>query len=1002
MKKPSNAPKPDPKTDAPKSSEAPKTAAAAYAEISAPGEFFVVGIGASAGGLEAISEIVKRLHVRANLAVVIVQHLDPHHESILVDLLNRVTSLPVQWATKGRTVEPGHVYVAPPRVCLAIESGVLVLREPGANKAGGDVNHFFHSLAEDCKHRAVGVILSGNGSDGTSGAKAIKGLGGLVFAQDPATATFPSMPRSAIDSESVDRVLTPVGIAEELLKLTQHAPVLWSRIAAPDDAPPMGSEADHLHAIFRLLAVRTGVDFSDYKLSTIKRRLVRQMMLAKVTDLGEYVKLLQKNREEAERLYESLLINVTEFFRDGEYFDYLREQVLPELLSQHPENTPIRMWVPGCSTGEEAYSLGILVRELLEDKGMIVPVQIFGTDVSERAISHARGGLFSPSDVANVSPDRLRRFFYKTERGFTIQKPIRDMCVFARQNVAKDSPFSRIDLISCRNLLIYLSPKLQRKLMPIFHYALNPAGILVLGSSESIGGHAELFRLVDRRFRIYSRKSTSRRPNFEFSVEQAAPVAMPAPKPIPAMPDDLKEPFDIIREADRIVLHRHGPVGVLVNEDLDILQFRGDVSPFLALSAGRASLNLLKLTRDGLGAELQLAMTEAREKHSRVQRTGINVMQGESARAIDLDITPIDTLQSKERFYLVLFSPTGVASSAPAGAKAKGKPKGKQSPQEVQVDQLRQDLQATRNYLQATIEKHEATNQELRAANEEIQSSNEELQSTNEELETAKEELQSTNEELTTVNEELHSRQLELIQVNNDLTNLINSVHLPIIILGHDMRIRRFTPMAEKVLNVIPTDIGRPLSDLNINLDVKDLPRLITEVVDSLTIKELEVQDHQQRWYSMRLRPYKTSENKIEGVVLTLIDIDQMKRTISQLEEARDFAQAVIESAPEPLAVLTSDLRVKAANDAFARALRTTRDSILDRSLFDSVRDHGAMKELRTALEGILPNRASLTDYKVSMDLPALGASQFLIDARPIVSGTRSYPMILLSLRSIT
>jgi two-component system CheB/CheR fusion protein len=962
-----------------------------------PGEFFIVGIGASAGGLEPISEILRRLSGAANLAVVIVQHLDPHHESILADLLTRVTSLPVEWASKGRSVEPGHVYVSPPKTCLAIERGVLVLREPGASKTGGEVNHFFQSLAGDAGHRAVGVILSGNGSDGTFGAKAIKDFGGLVFAQEPATAGFPSMPQSAIEAKCVDRVLTPVGIAEELLKLTQHAPVLWSRIAAPDDGPPAGTEADHLHAIFRVLAVRMGVDFSDYKLSTIKRRLVRQMMLAKVTDLGEYVKLLQKNREEAERLYESLLINVTEFFRDSEYFDCLREQVLPSLLAHHPD-TPIRIWVPGCSTGEEAYSLGMLVRELLDDKGLARPVQIFGTDVSDWAIAYARAGVYSGNDVASVAPERLHRFFYQTERGYAIQKPIRDMCVFARQNVAKDSPFSRIDLISCRNLLIYLSQKLQRKLMPIFHYALNPGGYLVLGNSESVGGHADLFRIVDRRFRIYSKKATSRRPHFEFTVGPVEPVAEPAPKPIPAMTEDMKEPFDVIREADRIVLHRHGPVGVLVNEDLEILQFRGDVSPYLALSAGRASLNLINLAREGLAGELQTAMNEARNKRARAQRTGVNMMQGDTARAIDVDITPIDTVQGKEQFYLVLFAPTGPAKSSAAG-KEQSKPRPKPSAQEVQIGQLRQDLQATRNYLQSTIEKHEGTNQELRAANEEIQSSNEELQSTNEELETAKEELQSTNEELTTVNEELHSRQLELIQVNNDLTNLINSVHLPIIILGQDMRIRRFTPMAEKVLNLIPTDIGRPLTDININLAINNLPRLIAEVVDSLTIREMEVQDRHGRWYSLRLRPYKTADNKIDGVVLTLIDIEEMKRIAGAMEEARDFAEAVIHSARDPMAVLTSDLRIKSANDALARALHMTREAILERSFFDAIRDPRAMKNLRSALEGVLPTRNSLTDYEVSMELPAVGVRRFLIDARAIKSQTRTYAMILLSLR---
>jgi two-component system CheB/CheR fusion protein len=716
-------------------------------------------------------------------------------------------------------------------------------------------------------------------------------------------------------------------------------------------------------------------------------------------ELADYVKLLQKNREEVDRLYESLLINVTEFFRDAEYFDFLRDTILPEIIERRRGHMPIRVWVPGCSTGEEAYSIGMLLHELLEQKNVIVPVQIFGTDVSDRAIAHARAGLFSAADVANVNPERLKRFFYKTERGYVIQKPIRDMCIFARQNVAKDSPFSRLDLISCRNLLIYLSPKLQRKVMPIFHYALNADGCLMLGNSESVGTHLDLYRLIDRRFRIYSRRSTNRRTNFEFSVDHRFAGTLPPPRPTPAMTDDLKEPFDIIREADRIVLHRHGPIGVLVNEDLEILQFRGDVTPYLAPVPGRASLNLIKMAREGLSGELQSVTQEAREKNIRVHRSGVCAMQGDVAKSVDIDVTPIETLQTKERFFLVLFSP---GESPTPGAPAKPETKGKKvAGSQAHVDQLRLDLQATRSYLQATIEKHEATNQELRAANEEIQSSNEELQSTNEELETAKEELQSTNEELTTVNEELHSRQLELIQLNNDLNNLINSVHLPIIILGQDMRIRRFTPMAEKVLNVIPSDIGRPLSDLNINLNIANLPALMLEVVDTLTLKELEVQDTNGRWYSMRLRPYKTAENKIEGVVLTLIDIDQMKRTISQLEEAKVFSQAVIETIAEPMAVLTGDFRVRNANDAFARLFHLTRESIQDRSLFDAMRDNAGIREVRKQLDGVIPDGAGLTDYKVSVDVPGVGPSTLLVSGRRIVTGTRSYPLILLSLRVV-
>jgi two-component system, chemotaxis family, CheB/CheR fusion protein len=979
-------------------SPAPKATdpAAAPAENRPPaGEFVIVGIGASAGGLEAISEMLKRLPAESNLAIIVVQHLDPNHASILVDLLARVAMLPVQWAMNGVTIEPRHVYVAPPKLCLGLENNVLLLREP-AGRAGGDVNHFFQALADDCKHRAVGVILSGNGSDGSFGAKAIKGAGGIVFAQEPASAAFPSMPRSAIEAKAVDRVLPPARIAEELIKLAQHVPILWDQIAAPEETLAAGSEAETLAAILRLLAARTGVDFNEYKQTTIKRRLVRQMALSKIGAIGDYLKLLQKKRDEVDKLYDSLLINVTDFFRDPEYFEFLRDQIFPKILKHLPENTPIRAWVPGCATGEEAYSLAMVLRELLDAENLATPVQIFGTDVSENAIAHARAGLYPTTDIANVSPERLKRFFHETDRGHAIRKKIRDMCVFARQNVAKDSPFSKLDLISCRNLLIYLNPKLQRKLMPIFHYALNHGGYLVLGSSESVGGQADLYRVVDRRFRIYARKSTSSRAAFEFAVDHHARTSSSLrAKSFPPMPDDLKEPFDITREADRIILTRHAPSGVLVNDELEILQFRGDVSAWLSPIAGRASLHLLRMAREGLAAELQAALNEAREKNIRVNRWGVAVQQGGERRLVDLDVTPIDTVQTKERFYLVLFTATDTIPAGGAPPKAREPKLGELS----QMEQLRQDLEATRSYLQTAIEKHEATNQELRAANEEIQSSNEELQSTNEELETAKEELQSTNEELTTVNEELHSRQTELIQVNNDLTNLINSVHLPIIILGQDMRIRRFTPMAERVLNVIPTDIGRPLSDINTSLDIDNLPQLMREVVDSLTIKELEVQDKRGRWYSMRLRPYKTSENKIDGVVLTLIDIDALKRTIADAEEARDFAQAVVQSTPEPLAILTKDLRVRTANDAFARLFRTTPEKIEACPFFDLATDQAAMKDLRKALEGVLPTNASLTEYETRIDLPAAGSARLLVNARRISSAKRSYPLILLSLR---
>lgn len=953
-------------------------------------ETFIVAVGASAGGLEALSSLLKHVPVQTGFAIIIAQHLDPHHESLLVELLSRTSELPVSWAENGRGILAGHVYVVPAASLLTLHEGTMVLH-PDDKKSGGRIDRLFQSLADTARERAVGVLLSGNGDDGILGLRAIKGAGGLTFAQDPSSASFPGLPNAAIDAGCIDRIATPAQIAVELVQLMRTSHLLLDRIGR-DDRPEHSPEAMHLAQVFRLLASRTGVDFNEYKQTTIKRRLLRRMALTKAPDVPSYVKMLQKNREEIDALYENLLINVTDFFRDPDCFEFLQQEILPQLASRHSDGTAVRVWVPGCSTGEEAYSLAIGLREVLEARGQAVHVQIFGTDISERALNVARAGAYTNVDVNGVTPERLRRFFHKTERGYQIRKEVRDMCIFARQNVAKDSPFSRLDLISCRNLLIYLNAAVQRKLMPIFHYALNPSGFLLLGTSESVGGHAELYRLIDRRFRIYERKPGRHRAPVQFALDRAQP-APATPRPLPVMPDHHAEPFDIIREADRIVLSRLGPSGVLINEDLEILQFRGDVSPYLAPLEGRASLNLVKMARDGLAAELEAAVLEAKQKNIRVHRTGLSVLHGNVAKPIGVDITPIDTVHPRERFYLVLFHSADPGGAAPE--ESESKIKAKKSVYLAQIEQLRQDLQATRSYLQSTIEKHEATNQELRAANEEIQSSNEELQSTNEELETAKEELQSTNEELTTVNEELHSRQLELMQLNNDLNNLINSVHLPIIILGQDLRIRRFTPMAEKVLKVIPTDIGRPLTDINISLNIADLPRLTAEVIDSLTVKELEIQDVRGRWYSMRLRPYKTADNKIDGVVITLIDIDEMKRTIAQAEESRDFAHAVVEAAPDAMAAIDASGRIRAANEGFFRLFQLAHES----ELFPALREGGLLEGLRAPLEDIFAKNGSTAfEQDIDLELPG-GPARLTISARQIARGTRAYPIVLLTFR---
>jgi two-component system CheB/CheR fusion protein len=959
--------------------------------------FFVVGIGASAGGLEAFSSILSRLPADAPLAFILLQHLDPVQPSSLAELLREKTRIPLQWIVDGAAIQPRTVYVLPPGHALQLRAGVLRLEPRKTQGRSTLIDDFFRSLADSCKHRAIGVVLSGGGSDGSLGLKLIKAAGGITFAQEEATAGHRSMPEAAGHSGFADRILPPADIADELVRLALRADRVWH--ITGDNSDPK-EDADFLTAIYRLLTSRTGVDFSHYKQTTIKRRVIRRMVLTKAESLGEYLHLLQKDRQEVQALYETLLINVTEFFRDTDCFEFIREKILPAIIDQHRDRSPIRAWITGCSTGEEVYSFSILLRELLDDQGLAIPVQIFGTDISDRAIAVARAGFYSAADVAGVSPERLQRFFLKTDRGYTVSKGIRDMCIFARQNVVRDSPFSRLDLISCRNLLIYLDHSLQRKLMPLFFYALRPDGHLVLGNSESVGIHADLFRLVDRRFRVYSRKSATRRLLFDFPIERSAPDLPTDFQPHRPMLSESKEPMDVLREADRIVLSRHAPPGVLVNEDLDILQFRGNVTPFLAPMPGRASLSLLKMAREGLASALQSVILEAKTKHERVRRAGITMMDGGEPRQVELDVTPVNPAQQKESFYLILFTQAEPAPPpSAASVKTKGVKNAPTSEPPGVVEQLKQDLQTARSYLQTTIEKHEATNQELRAANEVIQSSNEELQSTNEELETAKEELQSTNEELTTVNEELHSRQLELVQLNNDLNNLINSVHLPIIILSQDMRIRRFTPMAEKTLNIIPTDIGRPLSDLNLNLSITDLPRLMGEVTDSLTVRELEVQDQQGRWYSLRLRPYKTTENKIEGVVMTLIDIDQMKRAMAELDEARQFANSIIETIKEPLIVLDSDFQVKVANGAYYRLFGTIREQTEKRPFFELGNNQWNEPRLHQLLAQVLPGAEQLADFPVEANLPG-GRQALILRARQILSAGRAYPLILISFLS--
>ena len=733
-----------------------------------PSAFPIVAIGASAGGLEAVSELLAAAAPHSGMAYIVVQHLDPTHESLLPEILAKKTTMEVVPASEGLTVEPDHVYVIPPNVTLTLQDDVLHLtpREAGpARHMPADV--LFRSIAENCGDAAIGVVLSGGDSDGALGTQQIKHSGGITFAQEPSSARFPSMPRSAIETGCVDFVLRPSQIARELARLDGH-PYLHlvaqqgdSSGEAPEAAT--AAEEERLRRIFRRLRSAHGVDFTHYKRSTLRRRLARRMALQKIEDPADYVSLIESDPAEVSTLYQDFLIRVTGFFRDPESFEGLAQQVFPSICEGRSPKEPIRIWVPGCATGEETYSIAMALIDYLGERLSPGGIQIFGTDVSEAAIEQARAGIYLDTIAQDISAERLARFFTKLDDHYRIAKSIRDLCIFARQDVTRDPPFSRLDLLSCRNLLIYLDATIQRRVMQVFHYSLRPQGFLMLGPSESVGQAANLFELTDKHHRLYARRATP--PGSV--VDLATRASTPYGRAREGAGEEASVPLEadsVQREADRLLLARFAPASLLVDEALNILQVRGETGPYLELASGAPSLNLHRVARPELLVEIIPAVQQVRESGSEARREGLSIDQ---LRNVSIEVIPLKRL-STERCYLILFDD---GSRPPSGRRAQGAPTAAlpESEKDKRLAQLAREIAAMRDYLQATMEEHEAVKEELKSAHEEVLSANEEFQSTNEELETSKEELQSANEELTTTNEELRNRNRELGVLNVEL-----------------------------------------------------------------------------------------------------------------------------------------------------------------------------------------------------------------------------------------
>ena len=968
----------------------------------------VVGIGASAGGLEAFTKLLKNLPVDTGMAFVIVQHLDPNHKSILTDILLKTTKMPVSEVKDNTAVKPNQVYVIPPDNELAVVNGVLnLIPRKDKVRLHMPIDSFLESLAKDQGSKAIGVILSGTASDGTRGLQEIKAADGITFVQNPQSSKYSDMPCNAIATGDVDFVLPPEEIAVELASIARSR-VFKDNDVKKDDL--FSESAGELKKIFVLLQTASKINFADYKQLTVKRRILRRMVLHRIEKLSDYVDYLRQNPAEVGALHQDILINVTNFFREPESFETLKSLVFPAIVKNRTPDDAIRVWVPGCSTGEEAYSIAISLLEYLGEKAAGIPIKILATDVNETAIIKARQGIYPKSIKADVSPERLRSYFVEVDKGYQICKTVRDMCIFARQDIVNDPPFSRLDLISCRNVMIYLGSVLQKKMFTIFHYALKQNGFLILGTSESVGRFADLFGLLDKKYKVYFKKAVLTPMSYDFPArEYAATLADivgesgQASLSAGSIAGNIN---DVQKATDRIVLSRYAPAGVIINSNLEIIQFRGRTGTYLEPASGTPSLNLLKMAREGLLLGLRAAVNQAKKENAPSRREGLHIISDGQSKHINVQVIPIDVSNQKGRYFLVMFE--DVASQAMSVVKddlcdAGGNEQVKQD-EDQKIINLQHELTASKEYLQSVIEQYESVNEALRAANEEIQTSNEELQSMNEELETAKEELQSTNEELITLNDESQNRNQELSTINDDLQNLFRYINIPIVMLGQDLRIRRFNSEAEKVLNLIPADIGRPIGNINpnINIPIHDFERAALEVMETLNSMEQEVQDRWGRLYSMQIRPYRTVENRINGVVVIFVDISQIKNALSLSQEAREYAEAIVETVREPLLVLDEDLRLKSANKAFYQIFQVESVETENQLIFSLGNGQWNIPELRSLLENILSRNTVFNDFEVNHEFPHIGCRTMLVNARPIFSLKSQKKLILMAIEDIT
>jgi two-component system CheB/CheR fusion protein len=950
-----------------------KLEARSKAEINT--SFFIVALGASAGGLKAFEQFFSNMPSNSGMAFVLVPHLDPGHVSMLPDLLRQYTRMRVVQVEDQMKVQVNRVHIIPPNKEMAIRNGILLLTNPAdAHGPRLFIDPFFRSLAETQKEKAIGIIFSGNGMDGTLGLKAIKAEGGMAMAQEIASAEYDSMPKNAIETGIVDYILPPEKMPQQLIRYVEHA---YSQ-----QAPKAGSleetQPEALQKILRLLRTQTGHDFSSYKKNTICRRIERRMNVHQIENAASYLRLLQQNSQEVAVLFKELLIGVTNFFRDREAFEKLKQK-MGEWLADKPKDYRVRVWAPGCSSGEEVYSIAIILKECFGDLKRSYKAQIFGTDIDEDAIEAARAGYYPSSIASDVAPKRLKSFFVKEGDSYRIKKEIRKMVVFAVQDVIRHPPFTKLDLLSCRNLLIYLDPELQKKLLPLFHYALKPGGILFLGNSESVGNFIDLFSVLDKKSKLFKRKESA------FSTEAVLQFPVDHTRQETgtfSTRQDVKggRALFIPALAEKTLLETYAPACVLITSNGEILYTHGRTGKYLELAQGQARLNVLEMARGGLKHELAALIRKVRTGKKQTSLEGLPLRSYGRSRSVTLRVTPIRGVEGIGHLMLVVFE------EAPQPRKAqRSKAKALLGAQaRRRVADLEQELKYTEEHLQTTVEELETSNEELKSSNEELQSTNEELQSTNEELETSKEELQSLNEELVTVNAELQGKIDDLSRANEDMKNILDSTKMAIIFLDDQLRVKRFSSEATKLISLIPTDIGRPVSHIRCLFEQESLAGDAQQVVNTLVPQEKEVGPWDGRWYLKRVIPYRTTDNVIAGVVFMFTDITERKKAEMVIEDARDLAEGIFETAHEPLAVLDADLKVLSANPSFYRLFQVEPDKTEGKSILELGSGQWRNEELKGLLEKIMPENRAVTNFEIQMDLANIGAKRLLLNARRI------------------